>query len=524
MTPPEIELDSPIVAQQTMSAQASVGADIKTSEIETQDREKSSPIIPQSPPSLETESIIHTPISDSQTTDTSASNNNANEVENAISIYDLYSTKKRSLILFVNAATSLILPFCDTVYLPALPSIQSDFNTSESLVSASVSVYLLAIGVFSLFWGNFCDRYGRRISLLLSLITFIGLTFVCLFSPNIIVLVIFRALQGVVIAGILPTGQSSIGDIYPLHQRGMALGLYTIPLLVGPILGPLVGGGLSQSLGWRSTFVALLILGGIFLVSTFFLIPETHPYFVLTRKKTIAEGRNIIEAKDLRKPKMLPFYDPILFLGDTKLLSHVLVLPILFMTMFISMVQLPIVLAQPPYNLNEALTGVCFIPTGFGMLVGCVITGRLSDHAALKFKPTVGRLFYSCFIAWITPIAALIFGWSFQYKTNLAIPLVFSFVLGFGCSSFFPALMAYVSGVKQEKAAAASALVNFLMFILAGVGVWVSPSIVAAIGIGPLFTIAAGLCVLVLAVECAVVYSKMTNTPSMIDESGETQL
>lgn len=86
------------------------------------------------------------------------------------------------------------------------------------------------------------------------------------------------------VAAFLVTGSAIIADIYPPAQRGTANGLFMIPLLFGPILGPLIGGAIAQAYGWRSCFIALTLLGGLLTLMLVF-VPETHQQLIVQRMR-----------------------------------------------------------------------------------------------------------------------------------------------------------------------------------------------------------------------------------------------
>jgi MFS family permease len=96
--------------------------------------------------------------------------------------------------------------FTDTIYLPALSAIREDLNTTDSMTTASVGIYMLFIGLGSLVWGPAADRFGRRATYLASAALFLATTIACIFSPNIVFLLVFRALQGLAVAAYLSTG------------------------------------------------------------------------------------------------------------------------------------------------------------------------------------------------------------------------------------------------------------------------------------------------------------------------------
>lgn len=76
-----------------------------------------------------------------------------------------------------------------------------EFNTSTELIAASVAVYLAAVGVSALFWGPASDKFGRKAVYMVTIISFIGTTLGCIFSPNVTTFVICRVLQGLAGAG-----------------------------------------------------------------------------------------------------------------------------------------------------------------------------------------------------------------------------------------------------------------------------------------------------------------------------------
>ena len=77
---------------------------------------------------------------------------------------------------------------------------------------------------------------------------------------------------------------SAIADTWAAEQRGTALGLWGIPLLVGPVVGPVIGGAVAQEFTWRGTFVVLIVFGAIGALLSLFVQPETMPYLVFANK------------------------------------------------------------------------------------------------------------------------------------------------------------------------------------------------------------------------------------------------
>ena len=102
----------------------------------------------------------------------------------AVSIYDIRSTKARFSILIAAAIISSLVPFTDTIYLPALSSVLNSLSgATTDGVAASVSIYMATVGIGSLLWGPIADKFGRRRAILVSLVAYLVFTVACIFRP-----------------------------------------------------------------------------------------------------------------------------------------------------------------------------------------------------------------------------------------------------------------------------------------------------------------------------------------------------
>ncbi|CAF1229321.1 unnamed protein product [Didymodactylos carnosus] len=363
---------------------------------------------------------------------------------------------------------------------------------------------------YFLVWGSFSDYYGRKICLIVSSILFITTSIICIFTPNIIYLIIFRALQGASITATDAVGLGVIADVFAPTQRGFATGMFLIPFNIGPILGPVLGGSLSDSFGWRSTFVFLALYAFLTTIMILILLPETHQYFVLQRHQQ-ALGSITIEVDLIHKPVFAAPWKPLSVLTDLSIAPYILLMTIAFTTFFMSLIALPDQLSSKPYNLNEAIIGFCYIPSGIGLLIGSALGGSLADRAGRYYSGKIpeSRLIPASFGAFFVPVGLLFYGCSLHFKLNLTLVIIATFIVAFGHSVYEPAGFSYLTNKKQDEAGAISAVVIFLPFIFSGLGTVVAAPIIKAVGIGLLFSILAGLSIISIIIANTVVFVKV---------------
>jgi len=151
----------------------------------------------------------------------------------------------------------------------AIPTMQKVFGTaghpaSVDAVDGVLTAYILALGIITPLAGYLSDRFGIKRMYLLSLGMFTLGSILCSLSPSLVWLTIFRALQGLGGGMLGPLGISLLFSAFPEKERGLAFGIYGIPLVFAPASGPILGGYIVQYLDWRYIFwinVPIGILG-----------------------------------------------------------------------------------------------------------------------------------------------------------------------------------------------------------------------------------------------------------------------
>jgi DHA1 family bicyclomycin/chloramphenicol resistance-like MFS transporter len=158
-------------------------------------------------------------------------------------------------------------PFAMQVFLPALPAIQEDFAVGAATAQLAFSLSAFAIAVATLFYGPVSDRTGRRPALIGGLLVYLAGSLICALAPTIGTLILGRIVQAAGGCAGIVLARAIVRDLYSLDQSATVLAYITMAMVVAPMLAPALGGLLTDLAGWRSVFVAGILVGGLILVA-----------------------------------------------------------------------------------------------------------------------------------------------------------------------------------------------------------------------------------------------------------------
>jgi DHA1 family bicyclomycin/chloramphenicol resistance-like MFS transporter len=148
------------------------------------------------------------------------------------------------------------------LFLPSLPNMSVYFDTDYRVMQLSVAGYLGMNAVLQLIVGPISDRYGRRPVLLWGLGIFILATIGCVFATTVEIFLVFRMIQATVVVGMV-LGRAVVRDMVPQEEAASMIGYVTMGMAIVPMIGPVFGGIMDETLGWQSTFWLLAILGAM---------------------------------------------------------------------------------------------------------------------------------------------------------------------------------------------------------------------------------------------------------------------
>lgn len=187
---------------------------------------------------------------------------------------------RRWLITGSAMLASTMVAIDSTIANVALPHIQSAVSASSEQVIWVLTSYLIASAIATPLSGWLASRFGRKRVMVISVAGFTLASLLCAVANDLPTLVLARTLQGISGAGLVPLSQATLLDINPPENHGKAMAIYALGSMTGPLLGPTLGGWLTDAYSWRWVFLINLPFGILaFLGLTTFLsdVRETRP-------------------------------------------------------------------------------------------------------------------------------------------------------------------------------------------------------------------------------------------------------
>jgi len=168
------------------------------------------------------------------------------------------------VIVTIGVMMAVLLQVLDTTIANvALPHMQASLSATQESINWVLTSYIVASAIALPISGWLADRVGRKRLLLISVVGFTIASVLCASAVSLTEMVLFRALQGVSGAFIVPLAQATLFDINPREKHGQAMALFGGGVMIGPILGPVLGGWLTDNYNWRWVFLVNLPVGVI---------------------------------------------------------------------------------------------------------------------------------------------------------------------------------------------------------------------------------------------------------------------
>jgi len=239
------------------------------------------------------------------------------------------------------------------IYLPSLPAMAADLNTTISLVQFSLSVYLVSMAFSQLFYGPLSDTYGRRNIILYAVSLYLLSSFACTVASTVQYLLIFRFIQGFSAGACVVIARAITRDQYHGKNLAKATVFLSIAWAIVPMLAPVAGGFIQQYIGWRYNFLLLLAISIVCFTLLFFFLPET-----LKQKKTPSVKHIFSSYKQLLSSRF--------FVGN-------LLPPALLYSSSVAYVSVAPILFQSRLHVTASHSGLLLMTTTIFYLIGSIV-------------------------------------------------------------------------------------------------------------------------------------------------------
>ncbi|KAL4893401.1 MFS general substrate transporter [Aspergillus ambiguus] len=372
-------------------------------------------------------------------------------------------------------------PFASSMMAPALLRIGKDMHSpSDMLLSFSVSIYIIGYGAGPLVLAPLSEVYGRNIIYHIGNTFFLIFSACCGLSSNLPSLLAFRFLAGVFGGVPLTISGGTIVDIVPVERRGLIMSIFTLSMLIGPVLGPMIGGFITEAIGWRWIFWILTILSGCTTIIGFIFLRETHSPVLLERKASLLRrelDNPVIQVKNRSNSALGPLLAHAILRPMQLLFNPIVLITSLYMAIMYGIVYLLFatfsVVFQTEYGWKEGISGLAYMGIGVGSVLGVLMFGRYSDRIYTILTEKHGeakpeyRLIPLIPSAIAMPIGLLLYGWSAQYDVHYMVPIIGTGFTGFSIMGCMAAIQAYLVDAFPVSAASVLAA-NSLVRSIAG--------------------------------------------------------
>lgn len=355
---------------------------------------------------------------------------------------------------------TLAVAFVSSAYSGGIGEILTEFNIGEEVATLGISLFVLGFAIGPLLWAPMSELYGRQVLFFGTYAVLTAFNAGAAGSKNIQTLIILRFFAGAFGSSPLTNAGGVIADMFPASERGLAMSVFAAAPFLGPTLGPIVGGFLGETEGWRWVEGLMAIFTGVLWIVGTLTIPETYSPVILRRrakkmsqitgkvyksKMEIQHGTKTVKQEfktALSRPWILLFMEPIVFLLS-------IYMAIIYGTLYMMFGAFPIVYQQDR-GWSPGVGGLSFI----GVMVGEMIAVIYSIWDNKRYKkveeknngnaPPEARLPPTMLGSVFLPLGLFWFAWTNYPSIHWSVSIIATAPFGFGMVLVFLSVMNYL--------------------------------------------------------------------------------
>ncbi|KAF2836813.1 MFS general substrate transporter [Patellaria atrata CBS 101060] len=420
-------------------------------------------------------------------------------VEDTTNPLNWTGTQKAMLTTFIGFISALV-PCASSLTAPGIGATMQDLNeTSDILGSLMITIYVAGIAVGPLFLGPLSEIFGRYPVLICSSWFHVIFLIACGLAPTFASLIVFRLFAGVGAAAALTLAPAIVGDIFPIEKRAFGNTIVIFAQCLGPVIGPICGGFITEQLGWRWAYWILLCFTGTTTVAISLFMRESYPITILQKKtKRLQKELNRPDLKSqlhlnytkkellsrsLIRPMKLLTRSPIIFLLSLYIAIMYGILYLMFTTIT------PIF--QDTYGWSLQVTGLAYLGIGVGSILALAILLRGNDAKVVKlrkrnngvYEPEM-RLPDCLYYAILVPIGIFWYGWTSEREVHWSVPIIGLIPYGFGMAGIFVPGQTYMIDSFPQYAASTIAAAASMRSLFGTFMPLAGPHMYKALGLG----------------------------------------
>ena len=410
-----------------------------------------------------------------------------------------WSLARKWTITLLTSCGGLVCLMSSTMLAPALENVAHDLNISRATANMTLSIFVLAFAFGPMVLAPMAEVFGRRNVWLLCSTWYTLWNMVCGFANSNGLLLSARLLAGLGSSAEFAIGQPVLGDIWRPEQRGMSFAIATFLPLLGPAIGPLIGGVITERIGWPWLFWILSIFDACLIVVAFIAFPETYEQLLLHRKAlklSKQTGRQYYTQYDTHSQPLLTklkygVQRPCRMLATQPIIQVMsLLLAFNYGTLFFVLASYAS-LWTSRYHQSVATSGLHYLALVIGYTFaaqgGARITDKIWQHLKRKAGGSTAPEYRVPLMlpgTILIPIGLIWYGWAGQAHAHWAVVDVGTGVFGFGTILSTQAMQQYVIESYPEQVASATAASQFLRSVFGFGFPLFAPALYTSLGYG----------------------------------------
>lgn len=445
--------------------------------------------------------------------------------------YSIFTTWQKRSIALGAACMAIFSPLSSQIYLPALPTVASDLDVSITQINLTVTCYMIVQAIAPMLIGSLADSSGRRPAYLLCLVIYIAANIGLALAPNYGAVVALRCIQSAGSSPAIALCSAVMADIATSGERGTYIAFSVLPAVLGPALGPVVGGFLSDKMGWRSIFWFLTILAVVAAILHLLFFPETCRLVVdngsvpppssyrtlpqiisLRKEKSKSSTSDLTPAQTAGSALKFKFKPPnivgsLMMLAQKETGTLLGTSSLTYAGFYATATAMPAQYTER-YGMNEWQVGLMFLPLAVGSIIAASIAGPVMNwnyrrHCArlgipfdrkkqqdlTEFPIEKVRMQVGLPMLAFGGAGLVVWGWAMQASAHLAIMAILAVVMCMGMVGFNNTINVLLVDIHPGKPGAATAANNLTRCLLGAGSTAVIQPMMDAIGVGWSFTI-----------------------------------